>query len=47
MVIPLDYIVLVTDLSERVKNMQDLEEAIIEAQCANQAKSIFLANMFT
>lgn len=39
------YIVLVTDLSERVKNMQDLEEAIIEAQCANQAKSTFLANM--
>lgn len=39
------YIILVADLSERMKTMQDLEAAIIEAQCANQAKSTFLANM--
>ncbi|MBO5302860.1 MAG: response regulator [Lachnospiraceae bacterium] len=39
------YTILVTDLSERVKTMQDLEEATIEAKCANQAKSTFLANM--
>ena len=39
------YIILVTDLSERVKTMQDLEEATIEAKCASQAKSTFLANM--
>ncbi len=39
------YIILITDLSERMSTMQDLEEAIIEAQCANQAKSTFLANM--
>lgn len=39
------YIILVTDLSERMNTMQDLEAAIIEAQRANQAKSTFLANM--
>ncbi len=39
------YTILVTDLSERVKTMQDLEEATIQAKCANQAKSTFLANM--
>lgn len=39
------YIILVTDLSERMKNVQKLEEAIREAEAANRAKSTFLANM--
>lgn len=39
------YIIIVTDLSERVKTMQRLEEAIKTADSANQAKSTFLANM--
>lgn len=39
------YIIIVTDLSERVKTMQRLEEAIKTADAANQAKSTFLANM--
>lgn len=39
------YIVIVTDLSERVKTMQRLEEAIKTADAANRAKSTFLANM--
>lgn len=39
------YIILVTDLSEHMKNVQKLEEAIKEAESANQAKSTFLANM--
>ncbi len=39
------YIIIVTDLSERVKTMQRLEEAIKTADSANQAKSMFLANM--
>lgn len=39
------YIILVTDLSEHIKNVQKLEEAIKEAEYANQAKSTFLANM--
>lgn len=39
------YIVIVTDLSERAKTMQRLEEAIKTADEANQAKSTFLANM--
>lgn len=39
------YIIIVTDLSERVSTMQKLEEAVREADAANQAKSTFLANM--
>lgn len=39
------YIIIVTDLSERMKTVERLEEAIEEAECANQAKSRFLANM--
>ena len=39
------YIIIVTDLSERMKTVQKLEEAIKEAELANQAKSTFLANM--
>ena len=39
------YIIIVTDLSERIKTMQQLEEAKKEADMANQAKSTFLANM--
>ena len=39
------YIIIVTDLSEKLRTMQDLEEATILAKKANQAKSIFLANM--
>lgn len=39
------YIIFVTDLSERMKYIQSLEEARKEAEYANQAKSTFLANM--
>lgn len=39
------YIIIVTDLSERMKNMQRLEEAKQEAESANRSKSAFLANM--
>ncbi len=39
------YIFVVTDLSERMKTMKQLETAMNEAEQANQAKSIFLANM--
>lgn len=39
------YIIIVTDLSERMKNMQRLEEAKQEAEAANRSKSAFLANM--
>ena len=39
------YIVVVTDLSERVKALQDLENARDAADAANKAKSTFLANM--
>ena len=39
------YIIVVTDLSERVKAMKQLEEAMKEAEFANKAKSTFLANM--
>ncbi len=39
------YIIIVTDLSERVKTVQKLEEAIAEAEAANHAKRTFLANM--
>lgn len=39
------YIIIVTDLSERMKTVQKLEEAKREAENANQAKSTFLANM--
>ncbi len=39
------YIIIVTDLSERMKSMMQLEEAMKEAENANRAKSVFLANM--
>jgi len=39
------YIIIVTDLSERMKAMKQMEEAKSEAENANKAKSIFLANM--
>ena len=39
------YIIIVTDLSERMKTMNELEEAMKDAEYANQAKSTFLANM--
>lgn len=39
------YIIIVTDLSERMKSMQELEAAMKDAEYANQAKSTFLANM--
>lgn len=39
------YIIIVTDLSERVKNLQRLEEAKVEAEAANRSKTLFLANM--
>lgn len=39
------YIIIVSDLTERIKNMKSLEEAKQEAERANQAKSVFLANM--
>ena len=39
------YIIIVTDLSERIRNMQRLEEAKQEAESANRSKSAFLANM--
>ena len=39
------YIIIVTDLSERIKSMNELEEAMNEAEHANKAKSSFLANM--
>ena len=39
------YIIIVTDLSERMKSMRKLEEAKQEAEYANKAKSTFLANM--
>ena len=39
------YIIIVTDLSERMKTMQALEDAKKEAEAANQSKSTFLANM--
>jgi len=39
------YIIIVTDLSERIKTLQRLEEAKKEAEAANQSKSLFLANM--
>ncbi|MBE5926609.1 MAG: response regulator [Lachnospiraceae bacterium] len=39
------YIIIVTDLSERMKSMRKLEEAKQEAESANKAKSTFLANM--
>ena len=39
------YIIIVTDLSERMKTMKELEEAMLDAEYANQAKSTFLANM--
>lgn len=39
------YIIIVTDMSERMITMQKLEEAVSDADAANQAKSTFLANM--
>lgn len=39
------HIIIVTDLSERMKTVQELEAAIKAADEANQAKSTFLANM--
>lgn len=39
------YIIIVTDLSDRMKSMRKLEEAKQEAEYANKAKSTFLANM--
>ncbi len=39
------YIIIVTDLSERIKAVHDLEEAKYEAEAANHAKSTFLAKM--
>lgn len=39
------YIIIVTDLSERVKNLQRLEDAKLEAEAANHSKTAFLANM--
>lgn len=39
------YIIIVTDLSERMKNIQRLEEAKWQAESANRSKSAFLANM--
>lgn len=39
------YIIIVADLSERIKTMNELEAAKRAADAANQAKSTFLANM--
>lgn len=39
------YIIIITDLTEQMKNMQRLEEAKREAESANRSKSTFLANM--
>ena len=39
------YIIIVTDLSEKMKAIENLETAIKAAEDANKAKSIFLANM--
>lgn len=39
------YIIIVADLSERIKTMNELEAAKKAADAANQAKSTFLANM--
>lgn len=39
------YIIIVTDLSERMESIARLEEAIDTAKNANQAKTTFLANM--
>ncbi|MDD6207973.1 MAG: ATP-binding protein [Clostridiales bacterium] len=41
----LGYIIIVTDLSERMKYVKQLEDAKKEAEYATQAKSTFLANM--
>lgn len=39
------YIIIITDLTERMKTMQKLEEAKVAAEAANRSKSSFLANM--
>lgn len=39
------YIIIVTDLTDRIKTVKELETAIKVAEHANQAKSTFLANM--
>lgn len=39
------YVIVITDLSERLKTMQKLEEAKLAAESANRSKSSFLASM--
>ncbi len=39
------YIITVTDLSERMESINKLEQAMKDAENANQAKTVFLANM--
>lgn len=39
------YIIIVTDMSERIRSIRELEEAKQEAEAANKAKSTFLAKM--
>ena len=39
------YIVFIKDITKQMKTIEQLEEAIAEADHANQAKSVFLANM--
>ncbi len=39
------YIIMVTDLTEHIKTVQEMEEAINTAKVASQAKSTFLASM--
>ena len=39
------YIIIVTDLSDKMNTMKELENAMKEAEYANKAKSTFLANM--
>lgn len=39
------YVMVVTDLSERIRTMQNLEEAKRAAEAANRSKTSFLANM--
>lgn len=39
------YIIILTDLTERMQTLQNLEDAKLEAEAANRSKSVFLANM--